>query len=158
MIGSEASNQAPLSEQSSLNRNPAINLAQLREERYSRHRSQRVQSRSRQHRLPRRQLYGQLVLPKTYKFVCIAQNGSDGPAEMPRKTTNYYTRLLNHHMIVEITFDHGEPSYCRQRILESFAHLPLIHFQFYRATGNSKFLSPQTRFTEEQFDLSALQE
>jgi hypothetical protein len=36
--------------------------------------------------------------------------------------------------------------------------LPLIHFQFYRATGNSKFLSPQTRFTEEQFDLSALQE
>ena len=134
---------------SSLPQPPRINLKHLRTERYTHKGASRGPFRGR---------YGNLQLPKVYKLICIPENGLGGLPLMPKKSSPVYTDMERHNMIVDVTFNEGDLSYCRQQVLQTFAHLPLPSFQFYRALGNSRNLTPATTYNWENFDLTVLQE
>ena len=120
-------------------------MTQLRSERNSNQRSQSQRStqiaryhNSRNQRPKKAKYQDRITLPKFFTFICVPDNGNEGPPQMPRKSgfdPIIYNAMHRQKMILNIRFDRGEHDYCLQRVLQSFASLPLLEFQFYRGSG-----------------------
>ena len=91
-------------------------------------------------------------------FICVPEDGSDGPPRMPKKTgfpINIYNAMEAQCMILQIEFEEGDHEYCSQNVLQSFLHLGLSSFQFYRG-GTSNNLELVQHIPWHHFDLSDL--
>jgi hypothetical protein len=98
------------------------------------------------------------TLPKWFTFICVPENGSDGPPRMPKKTgfdQTIYNAMDRQRMILDIRFDEGDHEYCSQKVLQEFAHLSLGGFQFYRG-GSSNNLTAVQHIRYDHFDLANL--
>jgi hypothetical protein len=95
---------------------------------------------------------------KSKKFLVIVtpHNESQGPLNVPRKGSPYYTTLENQGFIKPIEFKESSVDYCRKTILDHFADLPLTSFQFYRGDSRSSALTLSTLYNLENCDLAAL--
>src|ERR1700738_990080 len=95
-------------------------------------------------------------LPKPFRIIYIAENGHCEPPIGPKKFSPYYDQLVRNKMIKDLVFTAGEHDYCYETIKNSFSHLHLDQWQFFRATG-SKLQSIAT-YNSSNFDLAALVE
>lgn len=80
--------------------------------------------------------YKSLVLPKTFTFVCIPDNGEMGAPRLPKMGSAYFLSLSAHQMVHDITFNNGTNAYCIQQIQRVFEKLPLEIWRFYSVEGS----------------------
>jgi hypothetical protein len=95
------------------------------------------------------------IKSKKFLVVVTPHNESESP-KVPRKGSAYYTTLENQGFIKTIQFQQSSADYCRKRILDYFADLPLTAFQFYRGDSRSLNLTLSTVFNSENCNLDAL--
>jgi len=105
---------------------------------------------------PRRQEPARRARSKNYKFICVAENGSERRPRLPFRNSPLYRALEEGNFIQDITFDQDGDAYCRARVLETFSHLPLTQWQFYSA-DNRHQLVPEPFKLCDRFDLTKLE-
>jgi hypothetical protein len=94
--------------------------------------------------------------PKTYKFICLAENGKRRLPTLPRKFYPYYNRLVQENMIQDITFHAENHGHCYETVKTTFNHLGLNEWQFLRANGTT-FQSIEI-YDSSNFNMGALAE